>query len=155
MADGTMTVDEKTARKLIKVIKGRNIAELSVTEGNTHITVKKKPNRAKVIVPAASLEPQSAVYEENAVPVPKNTEEQKVAEIVRSELIGRFSLADGNKLLAEEGKTYEKGVRIGLIMSMKLANEIKTPVKCRLNKVLVKDKEIVDYGKPLFEIEPL
>ena len=155
MADGTMIVDEKTARKLIKIIKGRDIAELSVTEGTSHITVKQRPGRNKVIVPAASQTPQPAVHEENVIPTQKNTEEQKRSEVIRSELIGRFSWANDGKLLAEEGKTYEKGAKMGLIMSMRLANEVKAPVKCRLNKVLVKDKEIVDYGKPLFEIEPL
>ena len=158
MAEKALTVDEKTARQLISMIKGKNISQLSVTQGDTHITVKQKPGQARVIIPAQlpAISPQEDPAEkEKVIPGQKHQDEQTVSgTIVRSELVGILHLTLDGKLLVKEGSVFEKGKTIAVINAMKINNDVKAQLKCTVIKVLAKDNSIVEYGTPLFEIVP-
>ncbi len=159
MADSPMIVDEKTAKQLIALIKGKNITQLSVTKGNSHITVKQRPGQAKLITPAplATVAPQEGPKEEEqVVPGQKKADAQPLAgTLVRSELVGILHLDIEGKLFAAEGSTIEKGKPLAVITAMKINNEVKAPEKCKILKVLAANNSIVEYGTPLFEIEKL
>ncbi len=156
MVEKELTVNETTARKLIQLVKGKNIAEISITRGNTHITVKQKPGKARLIVPTPRPdEDQGRESPEEFNPQKEIATEQKDTTIIKSELIGTFHYGIKDVRLAIEGKTYEKGAKMGVVRAMKLDNELKAANKCVLRKILVPDNGIVEYGKPLFEVELL
>lgn len=159
MTDSPMIVDEKAAKQLIALIKGKNITQLSVTRGNSHITVKQKPGQAKFIMPApqASAVPQEGPKEEEQViPGQKHAADQPLAgSIIRSELVGILHLDTEGKLFASADAVIEKGKPLAIVTAMKINNEIKAAEKCRILKVLAANNSIVEYGTPLFEVEAL
>ena len=55
----------------------------------------------------------------------------------------------------EEGQIIERGQIIGIIEAMKLMNEIESPYRGKVVKILAKNGEPVEYGQPLVLLEPM
>ena len=55
----------------------------------------------------------------------------------------------------EVGTVIEPGQVICIIEAMKLMNEIKSEIKGKILEILVDNAEPVEFGQPLFLIEPL
>jgi biotin carboxyl carrier protein len=52
------------------------------------------------------------------------------------------------------GATVKKGQVLCIIEAMKLMNEIEARVAGRIVKILVENGQPVEYGQPLFLVEP-
>ena len=94
-------------------------------------------------------------------PVVEKTEKKQESEtkeeqgnIVKSPMVGTFYLRpDPNSApYVEVGKTVKKGDVLCIIEAMKLMNEIESEFDGTIAEILVKDGEMVEYGKPLFRI---
>ena len=70
-------------------------------------------------------------------------------------LVGTFysSPAPDAEDYVKVGDTVKKGQVIGIVEAMKLMNEIESEVDGVIAEVLVKNGEMVDYGKPLFRVK--
>lgn len=55
----------------------------------------------------------------------------------------------------ELGETVEEGATLGLVEAMKVFTRVTAGVAGRVRSVLVEDGDFVEYGQPLFSIEPL
>jgi acetyl-CoA carboxylase biotin carboxyl carrier protein len=55
----------------------------------------------------------------------------------------------------EIGQAIEPGQVICIIEAMKLMNEIKSEIKAKVTEILVENAEPVEFGQPLFLVEPL
>ena len=53
------------------------------------------------------------------------------------------------------GQMIEPGQIICIIEAMKLMNEIKSEIKGKISEILVENAEPVEFGQPLFLVEPL
>ena len=51
------------------------------------------------------------------------------------------------------GDVVEVGETVCIVESMKIMNDIPSPVSGTISKVLFSNEEVVEYGQPLFEIE--
>ena len=74
--------------------------------------------------------------------------------VVSSPLVGVFyeaSSPDADAFVAV-GDKVTKGQTLGIIEAMKLMNEIESEYEGTVLEVLVKDKDTVEYGQPLFVI---
>jgi len=82
--------------------------------------------------------------------------EENYSEIL-SPMVGIFSIKLSTEAtpFVEKGLVIEKNQTIGIIEAMKIKNEIKAEKKCRMIDIFVNDKEPVEYGQPLFLVEPL
>lgn len=76
-------------------------------------------------------------------------------QIVKSPMVGTVYLksADNESNFVDIGSIVKKGDTLCIIESMKLMNEIVSEYDGKIFKILVKDKDMVDYNKPLFVIE--
>ena len=54
-----------------------------------------------------------------------------------------------------EGDVVKEGQTLCIIEAMKLMNEIEAKMAGRIAKVLVENGQPVEYGQPLFSMEPL
>jgi acetyl-CoA carboxylase biotin carboxyl carrier protein len=77
--------------------------------------------------------------------------------VVTSPMVGTFyrTPAPDSPPFIEEGSAVEKGQTLCIIEAMKLMNEIDAERKGRILKILKEDKGPVEYGEPLFIMEPL
>lgn len=101
------------------------------------------------IMPSQNIKP---------IAVQENKEMVKVEEnykIVKSPMVGTFyeKPSPTAKKFVEVGDKVKKGDILCIIEAMKLMNEIESEYDGEIVEILVKDGEMVDYGKPLFKIK--
>jgi acetyl-CoA carboxylase biotin carboxyl carrier protein len=72
-------------------------------------------------------------------------------------MVGTFfrSPAPGTSPYVDEGDVIKVGQGLCIIEAMKLMNEIESKVAGRIMKILVENGQPVEYGQPLFLIEPV
>ncbi len=77
--------------------------------------------------------------------------------VVKAPIVGTFYRrpAPDAEPYVKEGDRVEKGQVLCIIEAMKLFNEIESEVSGIVRKILVEDAEPVEYGQPLFLIEPV
>lgn len=137
-------------KELIELLKETDITELQIEKDGTKVRLK----RGRLI--------QLEAQKEEAVPAPKEEPLEKKEEphrllTVTAPLVGTFYRAaspDGPPLV-EVGDRVKKGQVLCIIEAMKLMNEIESEVDGTLVKVLVENAQPVEYGEPLFLIEPV
>ncbi|MHB1680292.1 MAG: acetyl-CoA carboxylase biotin carboxyl carrier protein [bacterium] len=80
----------------------------------------------------------------------------KFKEIV-SPFVGAFyRSSDPDKPpFAEVNSIVEKNSAVCIIEAMKLMNEIEVDIKCRIISILAENGQVVEYGQPLFIVEPI
>ena len=87
--------------------------------------------------------------EENTV-----KEEVKSGNIVKSPMVGTFysKSSPTSNPYVEIGAEVKKGTVLCIVEAMKLMNEIESEFNGKIEEILVKDGEAVEYGQPLFRI---
>ena len=86
----------------------------------------------------------------------ENPEILKVPQIftIKADKVGvfHFTLPENPVPPINAGDPVKKGQILGYIESVSLAYEVLSPVEGKVEKLLVKEGEIVEYGKPLLEV---
>ncbi|HUF61938.1 MAG TPA: acetyl-CoA carboxylase biotin carboxyl carrier protein [Verrucomicrobiales bacterium] len=77
-------------------------------------------------------------------------------EEITSPMVGTLyrSPAPDSGPFVDVGSEIEKGATVCIIEAMKVMNEIKADVSGRIEKILVDDGSPVQYGQPLFLVNP-
>lgn len=103
---------------------------------------------APVIQPAPAAGAPAAAAEPS-VPARK-------LELVRSPMVGTFYSAPDPKSdpFVTVGSTVADGTTVCIIEAMKVMNEIKAGVSGKVVRLLAQNGKAVEFGQPLFEIEP-
>ena len=75
--------------------------------------------------------------------------------VVKSPLVGTFYNAPSPDAepYVKEGDTVKKGQVLAIVEAMKLMNEIESEFDGTVEKVLVSNEDVVEYGQPLFVIK--
>ncbi len=86
----------------------------------------------------------------------ESTKKTNLKEIV-SPFVGSFygSPAPDKSPFVELGLVVEKNSPVCIIEAMKIMNEIEVDMKCRIVSILVENGQLVEFGQPLFLVEPL
>lgn len=97
--------------------------------------------------------PQLVAAPEPASPPPVSTELKH--HLVLSPMVGTFLRAPkGRPPMIIEGDDVAPGHRLGVVEAMQVPKDVISTVKGRVLKVLVENGHPVEYGQPIFEIEP-
>ena len=148
-------------KKIIKDMEESKLAEVSIEfPDGTKISMKNKkelsinqvpilPNIPMTVAP--NVKPTVVSENKELVNVEQNNENFK---IVKSPMVGTFyeKSSPTAKKYVEVGQKVKKGDILCIIEAMKLMNEIESEYDGEVAELLVKDGEMVDYGKPLFKI---
>lgn len=99
---------------------------------------------------ASGLTLQSSQPAANATSLPSNTKQ------ALSPFVGTFyrSAAPGATAYVKEGQVIKRGDVLCIIEAMKLMNEIEAEFPGKIISVLVENGQPVEFGEPLFLIEP-
>lgn len=81
---------------------------------------------------------------------------EKLKEIV-SPFVGSFyrSPSPDKAAFVEVDSIVEKGSPVCIVEAMKIMNEIEVDMKCKIVSILVENGQLVEFGQPLFVVEPL
>ena len=138
-------------KELMKDMGNSNLTEMDIDFADgTKIRMKKDLNQAKVI----SEVTLNQVNTEMPKTQNSNQEKEISGNIVKSPMVGTFYLKPSptSEPYTEVGKQVKKGDILCIIEAMKLMNEIESEYTGKVEEILVKDGEPVEYGTPLFRI---
>ncbi len=148
-------MDINDIKRIIELMKENELSEFELAEQGFRITVRRKaggdPQVVMAPVPMAAAVPSAAPAAPAAAPaVPSNLIE------IKSPMVGTFyrSSSPEAEPYASPGKDVEGESVVCIIEAMKVMNEIKAEVKGVIRKVLVENATPVEFGQPLFLVEP-
>ena len=150
---------------LIKFVAKSQVSEVEIEKKDFKITIKSEMkskgggNDQPIIVQAAAPAPLAIPAAAPVTAVAPAVAAPEVASNlieIKSPMIGTFYRSSGpdKDLFVNVGDTIGVGDTVCIIEAMKLFNEIEAEVTGKIVKVLVDDATPVEYGQPLFLVEP-
>ncbi|MBI3321807.1 MAG: acetyl-CoA carboxylase biotin carboxyl carrier protein [Candidatus Omnitrophica bacterium] len=137
---------------MLQLMESRGLVELEMEHQGLRIRLKKA-----VSSPAPQLvEYVTGVPHPAAPPAGQQPAEERHRIVIKSPMVGTFYRAPAPDAppFAEIGQELEVGQVVCIIEAMKLMNEIKSEIPGRVIEVLVETGSPVEFGQPLFVVEP-
>jgi len=161
-------MDIKEIKKIIELMKENELSEFELAEEGFRITVRRPygsamPQMIMGQAPAAFYPPAVAQAPLAAAPAgaaasPAAEKEALPSNLVeiKSPMVGTFYRAASPEAppYSSVGGDVEPDSVVCIIEAMKVMNEIKSEVKGTIRKILVENATAVEYGQPLFLVEP-
>lgn len=156
MSDKIYDISLDTISKLADIVNERELGEITITAGNSSVTVKgrKCPPPPPAGMPAAFAQPapvqavQTAQTAQAAAPAVSGN-------VVKSPIVGTFYAASApdKPPFVTVGQQVKKGDVIMIIESMKLMNEVQSEFDGIVAEILVKNGEAVEFDQPIMIIK--
>src|SRR5688572_10340582 len=141
-----------TVSELVELAVKHDLAELEVEQGGTRIRVVRERGGAAAAPPLVDGAAAPAPLAAPAV------EAVGAANLVKIEapMVGTFYRASAPDAapFVQEGDVVKDGQVLCIIEAMKLMNEIEAKVAGRIARVLVENGQPVEFGQPLFLVDP-
>ncbi len=140
--------------QVVELAVRHNLAELEVEAAGTRIRIVREhaPGAA-----GSRVESAPAIAAPLQQPAPETVESTAHLLTVEAPMVGTFYRApkpDAPPFVAE-GDVVKEGQVICIVEAMKLMNEIESKVAGRIAKVVVENGQPVEFGQPLFLVDPL
>jgi oxaloacetate decarboxylase (Na+ extruding) subunit alpha len=153
----------KELKELIEILKNTDISELEIERSGVKVRIRKggdvtfHPSMPRMEYPPATII-APAVPEAQVSAAEKPVEPAKTNQIkVTSPIVGTFyrSSSPDKPAYVEVGDVVKKGQVLCIIEAMKLMNEIESETTGKIIQILIENGQPVEYGQPLFVIEPV
>jgi oxaloacetate decarboxylase (Na+ extruding) subunit alpha len=149
-------VDQSRAeriREIVRIVQETGIAEISVDEEGTRVTVRRtdEPVPGQSAAPAAAPAPAPTPAEPAPAPAAADG-----AIRIEAPMVGTFYRAPqpGAPPFVEEGDGVSPGQTLCVLEAMKLMNEVKAEIEGVVRAIHVQNGQPVEFGQPLFDLEP-
>jgi biotin carboxyl carrier protein len=132
--------------ELLDFAKVHNLAELSWQDATTKIGFRRRPQMKSQPVSLKTSNGQDAAPEEVSKQVS-----------VKSPMVGTFrrAVSKDRPPLVMEGDHVKPGDRMGIVECMKIPTDVVSVVAGKIAEIFVDDGDVVEYGQPLFSVEPV
>ena len=149
-----MGIDE--VLKLINLLQDTDVQEVEVAEGDRRIKIVRMGPKSRVddnSIPSA--ESSSVNIKNSEEDVEKSETNENHVEVV-SPMVGTFyrSPSPESSSFVNEGDHVSVGQVICIIEAMKIMNEIESETSGQITKVNAEDGDAIEYGQPIFFIDP-
>ncbi|MBI4686756.1 MAG: acetyl-CoA carboxylase biotin carboxyl carrier protein [Nitrospirae bacterium] len=144
-----MELDE--IKQLMDLLKDTDVTELQVERDGAKIKIKREKFISSWEIPATAKHVTAPEVKE----IKEEAPETRLL-TVSSPIVGIFYRSPSPEApsFVDAGSTVKKGQVLCIIEAMKLMNEIESDVDGTISKILVENGQPVEYGEPLFLIEP-
>lgn len=144
-------VDPKVLQDLIAVFQAGAVGDLEIERNGLRIRLRREGAGV-----AQSVAPAVPALQEAIQPAASADASTEGVVTMRSPIVGTFyrSASPYSESYVEEGAYVKKGQVLCIVEAMKLMNEIESEVDGRVVKILLENAKPVEYGEPLFLIEP-
>jgi acetyl-CoA carboxylase biotin carboxyl carrier protein len=175
---GTTSLDVEALRQVVEILEASEVSSLVWKNGDEKLVIRRGPPGTQVVqhmspmpmsTPGVHLT-HAAPVSQAAAPTPANDMKprptappkaaapggDKKGHVVTSPFVGTFyrTPAPDQPPYAEVGTMVKKGQVLCIVEAMKLMNEIESEVSGKVAEVLVQNATPVEFGQPLFRIEP-
>jgi acetyl-CoA carboxylase biotin carboxyl carrier protein len=146
-------------KELINFLKNTDITEVSIETEGTKVRLRREHLIKKAPLSPAPAPQQRVEVREEHPHVPAHADEDETHRLITitAPLVGTFYRASSPEAASfvEVGDRVKKGQVICIIEAMKLMNEIESEADGVVSRVLVENSQPVEYGEPLFLLEPI
>ncbi|RKX38754.1 MAG: acetyl-CoA carboxylase biotin carboxyl carrier protein [Verrucomicrobia bacterium] len=150
----------KDIKRIVELMKSNDLTKFAMKDEGFELTLKRGAEQQIVVAaaPAAAAPIAAAPLAPAAAPeaaAPAEDADDGLIEIP-SPIVGTFyrKPAPDADNFAQVGTEVSEDTVVCIIEAMKVMNEIKAEVNGVITKVLVDDASPVQYGQPLFLVEP-
>ncbi|NKB22984.1 MAG: acetyl-CoA carboxylase biotin carboxyl carrier protein [Kiritimatiellae bacterium] len=161
-------MDYKDIKKIVELMKENELTEFELQEEEFRIALKRgngdgnpvvlssHPGTPVVIPAAASSHHERVASLEEKLANAKEKSDDGLVEI-KSPMVGTYygSSAPDAKPFVSVGQELGVDTVVCIVEAMKVINEIKAEVKGIVRKVLVENATPIEFGQPLFKVEPV
>lgn len=142
-----MEIDD--LKELISLLRDTDITELQMEKDGTKVKI-----RRQMLLPSFEMRPKATTVIERST---ETDEETQRLITVTAPIVGTFyrSPSPDAPAFVDAGTKVKKGQVICVIEAMKLMNEIESEAEGVVVRALVENGQPVEYGEPLFLIEPV
>jgi len=149
-------VNIKEIKEMINLMNENNLMELEIEKEGMRIRLKKTSSLKE------GASGPIVVERERLTELDKKEAGESVEKIslktseIKAPMVGTFYRAPSPEAppYVETGQVIEVGQVICIIEAMKLMNEIKSEIRGKVLEILVDNAEPVEFGQPMFLIEP-
>ena len=147
LAGGVDQTRAERIREIVRIVQETGVAEISVEEEGTRVSVRRieepVPGEAPAAAPAASDEAPAAPATDGVMRI-------------EAPMVGTFYRAPqpGAPPFVEEGDAVAAGQTLCILEAMKLMNEVKAEIEGIVRVIHVQNGQAVEFGQPLFDLEP-
>ena len=133
------------ARRLGALLVELNLSEIEVATGDLRVRLQRGGPPGVPVAPAAPGPATPVVADAAASLIP-----------IEAPMVGTFYRASSPTADAyvREGDLVKQGQILCIIEAMKLMNEIESEISGRIHTILVENGQAVEYGQPLFLLDP-
>lgn len=151
----------KDIKRIVELMKANDLTEFAMKDEEFELAMKRGGDEPQVVYAAPAAAPAvaapAAAAPAAAAPAaaPAADENDGLIEIP-SPIVGTFyrkPSPDADNF-AEIGTEISEDTVVCIVEAMKVMNEIKADVRGTIKKILVDDASPVQYGQPLFLVEP-
>ena len=147
----------KEIKEMINLMNEHGLIELEIEKDGMRIKLKKMGAQADGLSGPVLIE-REKITQASSKESTETTEQALIKTVeIKAPMVGTFYRAPSPEAppYAETGQIIEAGKVICIIEAMKLMNEIKSEIKGKILEILVDNAEPVEFGQPMFLIEPL
>ncbi|GMV49360.1 MAG: hypothetical protein NBKEAIPA_01317 [Nitrospirae bacterium] len=144
-------------QQLADLLKRNHLTELEIERSGVRIRIRHEPAvRTTPVHVAESAHAQVTVPAATAIAQPHQAAGTEGQVTITSPIVGTFyrSPSPDADPYVEEGDYVRRGQVLCIVEAMKLMNEIESEADGRITKILAESTKPVEYGQPLFLIDP-
>ena len=156
----------KELEQILSILKHSDVTEFELDTDGAHLKVSRGPRVVTQVAHGATAGVEPAIvgsFNSQGMPVAAHANGSTAVASnnshlvkVESPIVGTFyrKPSPDAEFFVREGDTVKKGSTICIIEAMKLMNEIEAPCDGRVEKILLTDGKVVEFGEVLFLINP-
>lgn len=146
-------------QELIELLQGTDVAEIEIENEGRRVRIRRgvTPDVQDIVVPSAIQTPAAGPpTEAGNQTAPGEGESDSSMVTVTSPIVGTFYRSPSPELppYVDMGSDVVKGQVLCIIEAMKLMNEIESETDGNIVRILAENGQAVEYGQPLFIINP-
>ena len=147
-------MNQREIRRLADLLREYGLTEIEIEREGVRVRLRREPAGPVAAPTAAAASAAPAQVESVAAAMPAASQAHLLT--IEAPMVGTFYRAPSPDAqpFVREGDRVKKGQVVCIIEAMKLMNEIESKVAGRVMKVLVENAQPVEYGQPLFLLEP-
>jgi len=152
--------DVRKIRRLVELMKDHDLAEVDLRQADQRIRLR-RVTKAPAVLPGPGVPPASntAPVELQQLPAAEAapaTDETADITLIRSPMVGTFytSPSPETEPFVTVGDRVDPETTVCIVEAMKVFNEIPAECSGKIVAVVVENGEPVEFGQPLFKVEP-
>ena len=147
-------MNQREIRRLADLLREYGLTEIEIEREGVRVRLRRELAGPVAAPTAAAASAAPAQVEAVAAAMPAASQAHLLT--IEAPMVGTFYRAPSPDAqpFVREGDRVKKGQVVCIIEAMKLMNEIESKVAGRVVKVLVENSQPVEYGQPLFLLEP-